>query len=252
MNHPPSVKKARDHIGWILAAAAAVLLWRAAALRWPSSFIVLPDELRLPIGLLGVLFVACGVWAWWVRPGRWTQVFLLYGLGGGVHWGGSVGAESEGLALSLLFVYLACSVLAETALLHLALIYPHGRPLGKWWRAELYAPAAFALLLAAAAGVLPRTLLETLIGLLLLVANLFSVVAGILFLVRLVRADAAARHAARLPLIVAGLIAGTALSLLGSGGVLPGNPEAWNLALGIVPICLAVALTTHTCEAPAA
>ncbi len=89
MSHPPA-KGGRSHLGWVLAAAAAELLWRAAALRWPSSFIVLPEELRL--------------------------------------------------------------------------------------------------------------------------------------------------------------IASTALSLLGD--VLPGNPETWNPALGIVPICLAVALATHTCKAP--
>ncbi len=228
--------------GGVLAAAAAVLLWRAAALARPSSMIPIPDGLRLPVALLGVLFLACGVWAWWARPNRWTLVFLLYGIGQGIHWGGAVGAPSRGLELSLLFGYLAATALGEAAFLHLALIYPRGGSLAPAWRSALYAPAALALLLATAAGVLPRTVLETLVGALLLVANVFGIAGGIAFLVRLVRADPETRRAARLPLIVGGIAAGTAVALLGSGGVLPGPAEAWNLAYGLLPICLVVAL----------
>ena len=44
------------------------------------------------MALLGLLFAACGLWAWWRRPDRFTSVFLLYCLGAGVHWGGSIGA----------------------------------------------------------------------------------------------------------------------------------------------------------------
>lgn len=236
------MKEARTHSGWVLAGATAVLLWRAAAWRWPSKFIDLPDGLRLPIGLLGVLFVACGVWAWWARPGRRTRVFLLYGLGGGVHWGGAI--DAPGAELSLLMVYLATSALGEAALLHLALIYPRGARFGRW-RLALYAPAALALALAPLAGVLARPTLETAIGLLLMTANAFGLIAGLIFLVRLFAADPATRRAARLPLVAGGILFGGLLSMLGAGGLLFGEPEAWNLTLAALPIGLAIALVTR-------
>ena len=102
-----------------------------------------------------------------------------------------------------------------------------------------------ALLFAVIAGLLPKTLLQTIAGLLLLVANLFSVAAVVVFLVRLVRADAATRRDARLPLIVAALIVAGVISLAGSSGWLPGQPDAWNLVLGFIPICLALALVSQ-------
>jgi hypothetical protein len=115
----------------------------------------------------------------------------------------------------------------------------------------LYAPAAVALLLAPIAAFAPRTAaLESSVGLVLLVANLFSISAGIVFLVRWFTADDATRRAAGLSLIVTGMVSGSVLALLGAGGLLPGVPEAWNLALGVVPIALAVALVSQSLERP--
>jgi hypothetical protein len=48
----------------VLAGVAVVLLWRIAALVSPSSLLLIPEILRLPVCLLGVLFLVCGVWAW--------------------------------------------------------------------------------------------------------------------------------------------------------------------------------------------
>ena len=64
----------------------------------------------------------------------------------------------------------------------------------------------------------------------LLIANLFSLVAGVTFVVRLFSVDHALRRAARLPLMVTGMVTGSLVALLGAGSVLPGEPEAWNLA----------------------
>lgn len=63
--------------GLIAAAASGVLLWRIAAYWSPAFFIDIPDSLRLPLTLLGLVFVVAGVWAWWARPSRWTNIFLL-------------------------------------------------------------------------------------------------------------------------------------------------------------------------------
>ena len=42
---------------WVILATVAVLLWRATALLWPSSLVSIPDSVRLPITLLGVLYL---------------------------------------------------------------------------------------------------------------------------------------------------------------------------------------------------
>lgn len=220
-NHDGSITRSR-----IVGAAAAVSLWRLAAFVWPSTIVPIPDALRLPYTLLGLVFLASGAAAWWLRPDRWTSVFVLYGIGGGLHWGGTILAAPEGLELGLFFVYLAFSALADAALMHLALTYPSGAALARGARVALYAPAGLALLFAPLAGVLTPSTVQTIAGLVLLVASLLSVAAGIIFIVRLVRADPATRHAARLPLIVGGLVIPTVVGLLGEGGALAGNPEA--------------------------
>jgi len=236
---------------WVVAGVAGVFLWRVTAFLLPSSLVSAPGGLRLPLALLGVLFLGCGVWAWWIRPSRATAIFLAYGIGNGIHWGGTVGPSNEGLELSLFFVYLGFTALADAALLHLALVFPSGRSLARGTRVALYVAAALALLVALIAGLLPQTSLETTAGLILLVANLLSLTAGVVFLASLLRVDSATRRAARLPLIVSGMVAGSVVALLGAGGALPGHPEAWNLALGVIPISLAIALVSHTLEQPA-
>ena len=181
---------------------------------------------------------------WWVRPGRWTAVFLVYGIGGGVHWGGTIDPMHAGLELSLLFVYLAFSAFAEAGFLHLALIFPSGRSLIRGKRLALYSVAALALLVAPIAGLLSKAILEPIAGLILVVANLFSLAAGLLFLVSLFRVDSATRRAASLPLIVTSMIGTFILATLGTEGILLGKSEAWNLVFGLVPISLAVALAS--------
>lgn len=238
----------RLHRTWVVAGATGVLVWRAAAYRWPSSFVSIPDGLQLPLTLLGAVFLVSGIWAWWARPGRWTAIFLLYGLCGGVHWGGAIGGPEAVLTISLFFVYLAITALGDAALLHLALTYPYGGPLAQTWRVALYAPAAVGVSLAVIAVFAPRTMLELGAGALLLIANLFSLVAGITFVVRLFTVDHALRRAARLPLIVTGMVTGSLVALLGAGSVLPGASEAWNLALGIIPVTLGIALVSRSVE----
>ncbi len=237
---------------WVILATVAVLLWRAMALLWPSSLVSIPDSLRLPITLLGVLFLVCGAAAWRLRPGRFTVVLLLYGVGGGIHWGGTIGAAHAGIELSLLFVYLGFCALAEAAFLHLALIFPSGGSVARVVRVALYAPPAVAWLVAAIAGMVPQATLQIIGGLVLLIANLFSVLAAVVFVVRLVRADRAVRRAAHLPLVVATMWTGGVIAELGSRGLLFGQPQAWNLLLGAIPISLAIALVTHASDSPLA
>lgn len=75
---------------------AIVLLFRTAAWLNPSSVVDIPQALRLPTAALGVLYLACSVWAWRSNPSALTRVFLMYGIGGAVHWGGTIAAEEPG------------------------------------------------------------------------------------------------------------------------------------------------------------
>lgn len=159
--------------------------------------------------------------------------------------GGSIGLSSVGLEQSLLFVYLAFSTLAEAALLHLSLIYPRGTPVRERWWAVLYLPPIFALILAPMVSIIPKTSLQALAGIILLLANLFSIIAAIVFVVRLFMVDAAVRRASHLALIVGIGVSSGVVALLGSEGMLPGNPEAWNLILGVLPVTIAVALVSN-------
>ncbi len=225
---------------WVLAGVAVVLLWRIGALVSPISLLTIPEMLRLPVGLLGLLFMVCGVWAWWIRPDRFTSVFLIVAMGGAIHWGGAPGFADAGLELNILFVYLALSALGEVGLLHLALIYPGGRELPRGALYALYLIAALALLVAPFAGMLSKDSMGLMVGIILGVANLFSLAAGVLFLVSLFRTDSATRRAANLPLIVAALFGSFIVSTLGTEGVLLPPSEAWNLLNGLIPIALAV------------
>jgi len=92
---------------------------------------------------------------------------------------------------------------------------------------------------------LSRDILGLIVGGIFAVATLFSVAAGVLFLLSLFRTDSATRRAANLPLIVAALFGSAIVSTLGTEGVLLPPSEAWNLLNGLIPIALAVALVRY-------
>jgi hypothetical protein len=78
-----------------------------------------------------------------------------------------------------------------------------------------------------------------------MVANYAGILAGILFLVSLFRADFATRRATRLPLIVTCTVMSIVIATLGAEGILLKQSEAWNLVYGLVPISLAIALVSR-------
>ena len=206
----------------------------------PSSFIQIPSGLLLPLSALGLLFLACGLWVRSRSEGRAAAVFFVYALGGAIHWGGAIGSTDPPLELAWLFVYVAFSALSEGAFLHLAWIYPLGARLGRLVAGLIYLPAALAVVAAPLSPFLSRSLAQALLGGVLLVANLLAVGAALVFVVRLFRVDGETRRDSRLPLIVAAVLTGGILSLLGSS--LPGPADAWNLATGLIPLSLALAL----------
>ena len=77
-----------------------------------------------------------------------------------------------------------------------------------------------------------------------------TVAAAVAFLLRLMRSERRVRRVARLSLVVASIWVAGVLAEVGSRGLLFGQPEAWNLLLGAIPICLAIALVSHSADMP--
>lgn len=187
MNHTPG--QGRGRTIWVV--ACFVLLWRLAAAVSPyregALASMTSDTLntRLGLGAMGILFMACGVYAYARRRNRVVMLFALYACSGGLHWGGPIHFSNPSLEAALFLFYLVASgVLSETFLLHFILLYTGiSRKFSdkKWF--ILYLPALVLGLLGTAILFLPadsarsKTLLGILtvllgIGLLLALAGM--------------------------------------------------------------------------------
>ena len=194
---------------------------------------------------MGMLFLVCSLYAWFARPGEWTFIFILYGIGDGIHWGGSIGFSEPEIEQGLLLVYLAFSALASSALVHLSLIYPSGNFTNKLWCRIIYSPALLALFFAPFVSLVPDSVLQLVGGIIIILANLFSFIAMIVFIKSLFTVDAEVRRASHLTMIVVVGVSSLIIASLGSEGVLSGNPEAWNLIYAVLPVTFAFALTMN-------
>ena len=172
---------------------ALALFFRGAAWLVPSRFIVMPDSAALPLNALGLFFLACGVWAWRSHPSSLTRVFLAYAVGGAVHWGGSIGATSQDVEISLLMFYLAATALSDAALLDLALRFPHRRGRAAGPTAPIYLLAIVGLIAVPVAPFLPRPIVETGLGVVIVLTSILSIGAGLVFIARWFRATPTAR-----------------------------------------------------------
>ncbi len=231
--------------GWAIAVLVftIVLLFRAAAWLSPSVFIDIPSSVALPLNGLGVLFLACGVRAWLAYPTVLTRAFLLYGVGMGIHWGGSIGTQSGAVDISLITLYAGATALGDGAFLDLSLRYPReASGTGKRTFA-LYLPAILTLLAVPVAPVLPRKVIESWIGAVIGLVFLMSLAGAVVFIVKWLRAAPVERRERCLTSIAVALIVSAALDLLAASGLLPGVHGAWQLSYGLVPIALAHALT---------
>ena len=222
---------------------AIVLLFRTAAWLNPSGVVVIPPSLGLPVNGLGVLFLVCGVWAWRSNPSSLTRVFLLCGIGGSIHWGGTIAAGSPGVETALLVFYVGATAIGDAAFLDLSLRYPptrHGRSFRKTY---LYLLGILTLFAVPIAPFLPSGVVEAGLGFVIVVAFGMSIVGGLVFLVKWFRATSAERREYYLTPIVGVLVLASGLDLLAEAGALPGEPAAWTLMYGLEPLILAWALT---------
>lgn len=235
-------RKHRGSRGMLVACAAIALNWRIAAFLSPSAFIDVDDAFRLPTALLGLLFLGCGLYAALRARNETARVFLLYCFGSAIHWGGSIAAPGNA-EIVLLSVYITLSTLADGALLHLALIFPRPLVSSAAAKAPPYIPTAMGILLIPASVVASTTTFQTWAGTTLMLASLLSIGAGVILIGQYIRQPAPRRRRLRLDIVVFCGLTSTALALAGSGGLISGQPDAWNLLFGVFPITLALALT---------
>jgi len=206
--------------------------------------------MTLPLGAMGIVFLVCGVWVWRSKPSALTRVFLLTGIGGGIHWGGSIGAESTGVQLALITFYVSVTAMGDGAFLDLALRYPHDGSRPRSRTMAFYLLAILTFLAIPIVPFLPAKTAESVVGLAILVAFAMSILGGVVFVVKWFRATAGERRAQSLTAIVGVLILTSALDLLAENGVLPGIPEAWSLSYAATPVVLAWALMRLPAASP--
>jgi len=234
----------------VVTASGLALLYRAAAWLSPSRAIAVPPSLAIPLGGLGLTFLLCAVWAWRRHPSTLTRTLLVYGFGGAIHWGGAVGAPSPRLEAFLLAAYVAATAFGDGAFLDLSLRYGRAPVVSRLRSRAPYALGALTLLATPIAPFLPEPALAAVLGAAILLAFLMSAAAGVLFLARWLQARPGERRETGLTAIVAALIVATLLDLAAEAGRLPGEPDAWKLLYGLVPLALAHGLSRAPDRAP--
>lgn len=167
------------------------LVFRVAAWLNPSSVIVISPSMALPLNGLGVLYLVCGIWAWRSRPSPLTRVFLAYGIGGCLHWGGTIASDNSGLEIVFLTIYAAASALFDGAFLDLSLRYPRAMRRPGFRTAGFYLLAIVTLLAVPIAPFLPRQTVVAGIGFVIFAAFMMSIAGGVVFLVKWFRATPA-------------------------------------------------------------
>jgi len=226
---------------WLSPAVAFVIAWRVLAVPFPHPAADDPAPARVAMGLLGLWFLTCGLWAQRRTGGRAATMFSLYCLTAALHWGGPIGVGRDRPEAWLLALYMvASSLLGQTLFLHLALAFP--RPFRADGRrvpmALLYAPA-----LAGGAALIPMLLLDppsilASLPVLSLAGSLAGIAGGIVWVVRLFRSPSGSRPVG----IVAALFAGTLAPPI-TGLAEPALSSWMNLALAALPVAIAAALS---------
>lgn len=236
------------HRTWVWIAAMAVAAWRIAAVAFPHRAVTDPQSVSNALAVMGLWFLACGVWAARRSAGRAVTLFAAYAMAAGVHWGGPVGLGPPAAQNLLLATYIVVSAaLAQCLFLHLALAFPE--PLSasrsRGWLVAVYAPALAggALLLALLARPAQRALL-TPVGALIPLGVLYSLVAGVVWIRRWALADPERRRAHRLGLIVAVMIGAwlphAVVSALGP--LVAPYDGLFSLTMSAIPAVLALAI----------
>ncbi len=135
--------------------------------------------LGLALGLMGLLFVLCGLAAWFQMRTEAAALFALYGVFYGLHWGGVIYTEDAWFDNAYRLLHLVLSgILSQAFLFHFALLYTRAKAILDWRPSIyiLYAPAAVVVLVMLLTILLQRnaTVLAELEGWLQLSETIFT------------------------------------------------------------------------------
>jgi hypothetical protein len=234
--------------GLLVALAVVTLSWRTTALLFPSAVTDVDDAFRVALAVLGLLFLGCGLYVTLRVSNESAKAFLLYCFGSAIHWGGSVGVPANAEVL-LLSVYIALSAVADGALLHLALVFPKPLVSSATPKAASYIPAALGIFLIPVSVAVSAGAFQTLAAATLMLASFLSIGAGVILIGQYIRHEPAQRRRFKLGIVVFCGLTSAALAVVGSSGLIAGQPNAWNLLFGVLPITLTLALTTNASRA---
>ncbi len=132
-----------------------VIIWRIVTglgrfgIGAPGGASAVSINLGIALGLMGLLFVGCGLAAWFRMRTEAAALFALYGVFYGLHWGGVIYAENAWFENTYRLLHLVLSgILSQAFLLHFALLYTRAKAILEWRPSIyiLYAPAALAVL----------------------------------------------------------------------------------------------------------
>jgi hypothetical protein len=115
----PAARRPRTAIRPLAAGAAGVIAWSVLALFYPSDWIPIPQHLRIPNLVMGLVFLVCGMTVRRRRADGPGRAFYRYCLGAALHWGGLPSTPGPSLASALFLAYVGASACGEGALLEL-------------------------------------------------------------------------------------------------------------------------------------
>lgn len=250
----------RGRMRWLLVGGGGVLLWRVVAALSPHPDFDESLALRTTMALMGLLYVACGVWTFREARSDIAFVFALYGLATGLHWGGPLGVGQPRWDVPLLVFYLTFSSLAAQALeLHLATAFPPS-----FWIARkrailslFYLPALLgapvSVLLAAFGPESPAgSELTGAFGLLLAVGGLAGIAGFLVWILRGFTTPADERYRWRLWWVLGAVLVAFVPGLAYVAGLELGPADGWiNLGFAPLPLALAAALGRPRVSSPA-
>lgn len=220
------------------------LVWCCVAIVFPGELDTDPVGVRRVLGAMGLGFLACGIFAFGRVRSPEASLFLRYTSLACFHWGGVIGTESGAYTMDLFAFYLLVGVgLAESTFLHLAVSF-RKELRQRWLLLLIYLPCVPGLLF------LLQTLIvgagtDWLAGAVFLLSSLYSVVAGIVWIVRVARRDLDGVMMSGGWLLVAALITGVASQLLVEVVLLPETQSSlFNLGLIAVPVSLTYVIVT--------
>lgn len=227
------------------AGVAVVLVWRVATFVRPHPALTDPELVRFLMVPLGLWFLGWGLWAFRTRPGAPTLLLAWYGVSAAIHWGGAPGFGASGVQDRLLATYVVASTVGESFFLHLAILAtPRFRvSRNRVALAFVYAPGMAGVILLALQLIAPTQISVQWFTLVLLLGSVYSLIGGLIWVARLVGADACARRQQHLWFVVAALLLGSLPQPMASAlGIWPDYNGVLNLGLGVIPMALAMAL----------